>query len=67
MLNVTLHVCGGWNGVNLIGFFSFFIIGILARLTEADQSDIQKQGYEYIRCVDLCAQYLVLMLLVTLG
>ena len=46
----------GWNGVNLIValFFFFFTVGILARLAEDDQSDMQKQGYEYIRCEDMC-------------
>jgi len=42
------------NLINLISFcyhniVLFLLIGILSRLTEADQCDMQKQGYEYIR------------------
>ena len=50
-LNITL--CGGMEwGESYCGFniLLFFIVGILARLAEDDQSDMQKQGYEYIRC-----------------
>lgn len=36
--------------VKLINWFAF-VIGILARVTEGDKSDMQKLGYEYIRLV----------------
>ena len=30
-----------------------FVLGILARVTEGDKSDMEKQSYEYIRFVKL--------------
>lgn len=42
----------------LIFVLLFFMLGILARLAETDKSDMQKQGYEYIRFVNVCCIFI---------